>query len=228
MFDLVEFSSGTSISESTETLGKSSLRRSSKRVCNTELLHKPGRDSRVSIRNVEGKSGRNCNTKLLHKWPRGLVRRGSTFYHRRRVPAELRPTVGRDDVWKSLRTDSLKCAKRRLPSTAAQVESWFECLRQQVGLTVDQALLKPSSDDPRGSSAVAVQTPPSGPTLGEVYRRYLDDPTHAWSASTRQAYETTRSLAEAIFGVGTATKTPSGCARVNCACVGVSRRGLPC
>ena len=37
-------------------------------------------------------------------------------------------------------------------------------------------------------------------TLGEAYTRYIDDPTHCWSASTRQAYETTRKIALSALG----------------------------
>ena len=36
--------------------------------------------------------------------------------------------------------------------------------------------------------------------LGEAYTRYIDDPTHCWSASTRQAYETTRKIVVSVLG----------------------------
>jgi integrase len=54
-----------------------------------------------------------------------------------------------------------------------------------------------------------VDVPPSPPqatpeVLSIVYQRYIDDPTHAWSASTRQAYETTHTMALAILGARTA------------------------
>jgi hypothetical protein len=50
--------------------------------------------------------------------------------------------------------------------------------------------------------SVSPMTPAELPaeTLSAVYKRYIDDPTHASSSSARQAYETTRSMALAIFG----------------------------
>lgn len=36
-------------------------------------------------------------------------------------------------------------------------------------------------------------------TLG-AYTGYIDDPTHCWSASTRQAYETTRKIGLSALG----------------------------
>jgi integrase len=126
-------------------------------------------------------------------------------------------TVGRAEIWKSLRTDSRACAVRRLPAIAAQIESEFERLRLQSGMTVDLTLLKPSVDDlpmfANGSAHVdratvntlsVPQAQEVKPTLGEVYQRYIDDPTHAWTASTRQAYETTRALIVSILGADTA------------------------
>lgn len=109
---------------------------------------------------------------------------------------------------------------RRLPSVAAQIERDFERLRQQAGLTVDITLLEPSladlamvsefKGDPaksslgRGHRALSGET---GLSLGDAYQRYVDDPTHAWTPSTRQAYETTRSLAVSVIGSTTPVRS---------------------
>lgn len=59
---------------------------------------------------------------------------------------------------------------------------------------------------PRAPSLIAPVTP------GEAYRSYIDDPTHAWSANTWEAYETSRKLAIAVIGE-TASQPPSVGAR---------------
>ena len=42
--------------------------------------------------------------------------------------------------------------------------------------------------------------PSNGLTLAEAYQQYVDDPTHRWSASTRQSYDTCRKLAISVIG----------------------------
>jgi integrase len=89
-------------------------------------------------------------------------------------------------------------------------------------MTVDLTLLGPSTDDlpmfSKGSADVdratvntsaVPQVKEVKPTLGDVYQRYIDDPTHAWTASTRQAYETTRALIVSILGTDTAISAVS-------------------
>ncbi|WP_353772423.1 DUF6538 domain-containing protein [Sphingobium sp.] len=55
-----------------------------------------------------------CYTNLSHNTPVGLCLRGTQFYYRRRVPRDARDLIGRTQIWRSLRTDSLKvaCASR--------------------------------------------------------------------------------------------------------------------
>ena len=90
---------------------------------------------------------------------------------------------------------------RRLPSVAAEIERHFEIVRQQAGLAVDVTLLEPFADDPAKLLRwVPDPQPPSlgrepeaksgatGVSLGDAYQRYVDDPTHSWTPSTRQAY----------------------------------------
>jgi len=108
-------------------------------------------------------------------------------------------------VWRSLKTDSLQTALRRLPLITAALESDFERIRHDAGLTVDEMILRPSQDDlsvplKRIDPAEGEVAVPRQLSLAEVYARYMDDPTHRWSPSTRQAYETTRKFAVAIIG----------------------------
>jgi hypothetical protein len=129
--------------------------------------------------------------------------RGGQFYLRRRVPPDIQQHMGRAEIWRSLRTDSLKCAVRRFPLIASQVEAEIEGVRLRAGLAVDEVLFTaagaPASAVER-MSAVAI--PPVGlaeqPTItsqpplltfGEVYDRYINDPTRGWSIRTRNSYD---------------------------------------
>nr|WP_314447000.1 site-specific integrase [uncultured Sphingomonas sp.] len=143
--------------------------------------------------------------------PRNVFVRGGRFYYRKALPADVQRLTGRSEVWRSLRTDSPKIALRRLPMIVAEVEADVEEARHQAGFTVDDALLRPSKDDPRryvrGSGGINILPITSDPrhtsaalTLGDAYQRYLDDPTHAWTTSTQQAYETTRAVVIAAIG----------------------------
>lgn len=80
---------------------------------------------------------------LLHKLPSGMCLRGGQFYFRRRIPRDVREHMGRGEIWRSLRTDSLKCAVRRFPLIVSQVEAEVEGLRPQAGLAVDSMLHVP-------------------------------------------------------------------------------------
>lgn len=131
--------------------------------------------------------------------------RGGRFYLRRHVPTDIQLIIGRAEVWRSLKTDSLQTALRRLPLITAKLESDFERIRHDAGLTVDETLLRPSRDDLGGRLNPAETEPREGAapqllTLAHAYAHYMDDPTHHWSPSTRQAYETTRKFAVGIIG----------------------------
>jgi integrase len=209
-------SPGTTAFQHPEILAKSTHCGSGQRVCYGELLQDVTARSSISVR----KHGRNrvhgCYSQLLLKRPSGLHLRGSTFYLRRWVPQDLQAIVGRAEIWKSLRTDSRLCATRRFPSVSAQIEAEFERLRHQAGLTIDSVILGPNADDLRvtfdslGGEAGRPreqQVEKFEPSLGEIYERYVGDPTHSWAASTRQAYETTRSVVVDILGAATPVKT---------------------
>jgi hypothetical protein len=69
-------------------------------------------------------------------------------------------------------------------------------------------LVRPSSHDlAEHQMPISAASPPaesvdtvSPLTLAEAYRNYIDDPTRAWTANTREAYETSRKLAVAVVG----------------------------
>ena len=65
-----------------------------------------------------------------------MMLRGGRFYLRRHVPTDIQPIIGRVEVWRSLKTDSLQTALRRLPLITATLESEFERIRHDAGLTV--------------------------------------------------------------------------------------------
>ena len=135
-----------------------------------------------------------------------MLRRGHKLYYRHSVPVDAQRLLNRVEVWRSLRTDSLAVAVRRLPSVIARIEMEIEHARAVAGLPVDPTLIRPLNDDPSVRSLVIAPSPPTSTqpddalTLGEAYRSYIDDPTRAWSANTREAYETSRKLAIAVIG----------------------------
>ncbi len=161
------------------------------RACYTSLLHNDGPKASVTIEKTTKNRSKDCYTRLLHNVPSGLCVRSGRFYYRRRVPHDIRQLIGRAEIWRSLQTDSLKFALRRL-----HIEAEFEHARLRMGVDVDQALLQPVSI---GYHSVSV--PSIKPLkLSDAYERYMNDPTHSWSARTREAYETSRKLAVSVIG----------------------------
>lgn len=79
--------------------------------------------------------------------PTGITLRGDRYYLRRHIPSDIQPILGRSEVWRSLKTDSLQSALRRLPLITAALESEFERIRFDAGLSVDQTLLGPFEED---------------------------------------------------------------------------------
>jgi integrase len=135
-----------------------------------------------------------------------VLRRGQKLYYRHTVPVDAQRLLNRIEIWRSLRTDSLALALRRLPSVVARIEAEIEYARAKAGLPVDATLIRPSKDDP-GERMISIAPPPVASfqpnrplTLAEAYRNYIDDPTRAWTANTREAYETSRKLAVAVVG----------------------------
>ena len=135
-----------------------------------------------------------------------MLRRGHKFYYRHNVPVDAQRVLHRSEIWRSLHTDSLTIALRRLPRVVARIEMEIEHARAMAGLPIDATLIRPLNDDlPERSAETVPSTHPSVQpdrplTFGEAYRRYIDDPTRAWTANTREAYETSRRLATAVIG----------------------------
>ncbi|GGA53873.1 DUF6538 domain-containing protein [Sphingomonas psychrolutea] len=135
-----------------------------------------------------------------------MFRRGRTLYYRHTVPVDAQPLFTRIEIWRSLGTDSLAIALRRLPGVVARIETEIEHIRAMAGLPIDATLIRPYKDDsaerpiPISPPAVAIFQPDRPLTLAEAYDNYIDDPTRAWTASTREAYETSRKLAIAVIG----------------------------
>ncbi|UNU43512.1 hypothetical protein EAO27_12895 [Sphingopyxis sp. YF1] len=109
------------------------------------------------------------------------------------------------EIWRSLRTDSLAVALRRMPGVVARIEMEIEHARAMAGQPVDTTLIRPARDDPATrmittTSPAAILQPKSSLSLAEAYRNYINDPTRAWTANTRKAYETSRKLAISLIG----------------------------
>ncbi|MBB3877600.1 DUF6538 domain-containing protein [Sphingomonas pseudosanguinis] len=135
-----------------------------------------------------------------------MARRGRKLYYRHTIPVDAQRLLNRLEIWRSLRTDSLTIAVRRLPSVIARIEMEIEHARAMAGLPVDALLIQSLKGD-HVEHAIEIAQPlntnaqPDKPlTLGEAYRSYIDDPTRAWTANTREAYETSRRLAIAVIG----------------------------
>jgi integrase len=135
-----------------------------------------------------------------------MLRRGHKLYYRHTIPSDAQRLLNRIEVWRSLRTDSLAVAIRRLPSVVARIEMEIEQSRARAGMSVDETLILPLRDD-HPAYPGAVPLAPSASieaerrlTFGAAYRDYIDDPTRAWTANTREAYETSRKLATAVIG----------------------------
>ncbi|MEO9132446.1 MAG: DUF6538 domain-containing protein [Sphingomonas sp.] len=138
-----------------------------------------------------------------------MFARGGQFYYRRRVPTDVRKLTGQIEIWRSMRTDSLRVALRRFPFVAANVEAGFAAARSKAGSTVHETLLMPVGDDARSIFArpvasedcrSAISARAITPTFGDAYEKYLRDPTHNWSTRTREAYETSRKIAVDVIG----------------------------
>jgi hypothetical protein len=66
-----------------------------------------------------------------------MLLRGRQFYYRHTIPIEVRRLTVRAEIWRSLRTGSLKSALRWLPIVASWIEAETESARSEAGLTVD-------------------------------------------------------------------------------------------
>ena len=156
---------GTSYSQDTENSGKSSERRSPERVCDEKLLRFDAASFPRKSQNTVSYEPRGCHGKLLRDLPRGVLRRGQRLYYRHTVPVDAQRLLNRLEIWRSLRTDSLAVALRRLPSVVARIEMEIEHARSIAGLPVD-ATLTHSMEPGRGPHY-----------CGQVLAKFLNLPT---------------------------------------------------
>jgi integrase len=123
------------------------------------------------------------------------------------VPGSLTGIVGKREIWRSLGTDSPTVALRRSHQIAAAIERDFELAHGRSGRTVDPMIVCGAVWESAPERTPDTQKSPTetvtGPTLGEVYDAYMNDPTRDWSPTTRMAYGTTRKLVMAILGEAT-------------------------
>lgn len=76
-----------------------------------------------------------------------MLGRGQKLYYRHTVPVDAQRLLNRLEIWRSLRTDSLSVALRRLPGVVARIEMEIEHARAMAGMLVDAMLIGPSSYD---------------------------------------------------------------------------------
>jgi len=123
------------------------------------------------------------------------------------VPDALQGIIGKQEIWRSLGTDSPTAAKRRALRVAAQIEHEFEVARSKAGLIVDPIVLDGLPErTPTAEPLVEMETS-SGITFSDLYDAYMNDPTRDWSPTTRMAYQTTKRLVVAILGKDTPARS---------------------
>ena len=128
------------------------------------------------------------------------------------MPIDLTAVWKGREVWRSLDTDSLSIALRRIHRIAAEIEAEFETARGEAGHPVDRTLYISSAAHATvpDKSAIVLAHPttsnlsPIIRTIGEVYDRYIADPKHSWSKRTAIAHATTRKWVVEAFGEQTA------------------------
>lgn len=75
----------------------------------------------------------------MSKHPR-LVRRGETYYHRAKVPTDIKGTYGKSEEMFSLKTKDLKEALKRVRVAAVEVDQRFDAHREELRETSGPAL----------------------------------------------------------------------------------------
>ncbi len=128
---------------SLKSLNKSSQARSRERVCYDSLLRFGAHSSNLSIGKTVTNGPRGCYGFSHGFVPRGMTLRNGRYYLRRHIPSDIQPIIRRSEVWRSLKTDSLQTALRRFPLVTSVLESQFERIRADAGLSVDPTLLRP-------------------------------------------------------------------------------------
>jgi hypothetical protein len=131
-----------------------------------------------------------------------LVRRGSSFHYRRRVPDALKPILGRSEAWQSLQTDSPKIAARRVHAAAARIEAMFE-EAQRIAYGGGKIAIVPEHGPIVVQPCTTKQTFFTSRSISEVYSLYVADPRHNRCHRTLEAYRTTGRWIAEFFGADT-------------------------
>ncbi|WP_461159418.1 DUF6538 domain-containing protein [Sphingobium sp. TomMM35A] len=87
--------------------------------------------------------------------PKGVCLQGRIYHRRRRVPNALRTAIGRSELWRSLRTDSVQIALRRIHFAAAEIEAELEAARAAIGILANPCPPR-SSNRLSGESALSM------------------------------------------------------------------------
>jgi len=197
---------GTITSQVIENVGGSSQDGPPNSFCYDNLLRFGADSQQVKPRKSAGNGPRGCYGFSPGLLPKGMRLRGGRFYVRRHVPCDLQAPLNRVELWRSLKTDSLQTALRRMPAVMAGIEAEFDRVRAGIGATADDAnsrlptVAQPIVEKVRVAAECPASVSSNGLTLAEAYQQYVYDPTHRWSASTRQSYDTCRKLAISVIG----------------------------
>jgi hypothetical protein len=76
----------------------------------------------------------------MGKMPPGLHRRGNRLYVRKRVPDEIRPIVGKKEIWKSLNSGDYESVRGDFWAISAEIEEQFARARRGLEKTEPQPL----------------------------------------------------------------------------------------
>lgn len=80
--------------------------------------------------------------------PSHLIRRGTIYYFRRKIPLHLREQIGKEEVRKSLGTEDLQEARLRAAAESLRLEQEFTRLRQERFARRQQARRAESAGEP--------------------------------------------------------------------------------
>ncbi len=122
-------------------------RRSPESGCYDKMLRENGPSSGRKSRQTVRSGSPICYGKLLRDLAKGLARRGRKLYYRHTIPVHAQRLLNRLEIWRSLRTESLAIALRRLPTIIARIEMEIEHAREVAGLPVDTTLIQSLKDD---------------------------------------------------------------------------------
>lgn len=111
-----------------------------------------------------------------------MLRRGAKLYYRHVVPSDVQRLTRCEQIRRSVKSDSLTVAPRRVPNIIARVEAEIGYIPAKAGLTFDAALLRPfekysgDTDAARVDAGIYLRRPPGyglAYTIGKVQTHAL-------------------------------------------------------